>query len=337
MLLQTSSFKEAFENAIGNNTINIPNMDFVALLDALQKALSPQTQANLGQAVQSNGFAVSDLLRFAIIFYQLTFIAPAATLETLDILSQAWLEKQPKLLHRLPALAHPNDISADVPESLKQLFWENIEADELNLLIERIAALHTSMDITVQQAYINIMLEREGAKDAISTGFERPAGLTLDSLASYPPDTLGYAFYRQLTVNNFELDFIKERRGDIFADSQANYIGLRVYQTHDIWHVLLGYGVSGLDEVSLQAFQLAQIGSPSAAILLTLFLTRSILSGSYSLRQLLKVIFQGWQHGRQSIPMLAVKWEELWGQPLDEIRQRYRIQVRNKRLEGGLK
>jgi hypothetical protein len=252
MLLQAASLKEAFENTVENNTANIPSIDSVALLDTLQKALSPQVQANLEQAAQSTGFTVSDLLHFTIIFYQLTFIAPATTLETLDILSQAWLEKQPELLQQLPVLAHfaqLNGNAAHVPEALKQLFWENIEADELNLLIERIAALHTSMDITVQKAYINIVLEREGAKDAITTGFERPAGLTLESLASYLPNTLGYAFYHQLTANNFELDFIKERRSAIFADSRANYIGLRVYQTHDIWHVLLGYGVSGLDLV----------------------------------------------------------------------------------------
>jgi ubiquinone biosynthesis protein Coq4 len=338
--LKKEALKEAFENIVGNSTTNVPAIDSGALLEDLQKALSPQIQANLDQVAQANGFSVGDLLRFAVIFYQLTFVAPAATLETLDILSQAWLEKQPELLQQLPIVAHfaqPEASVASVPEPLKQLFWENIEAAELNLLIERIAALQASMDTRVQQAYIDIMVEQEGAKGALSTGFERPAGLTLASLASCSPNTLGYTFYHQLVDNNFELDFIKERRGDIFADSRANYIGLRVYQTHDIWHVLLGYGVSGLDEVGLQAFQLAQVGSPSAAILLTLFLTRSILSGSYGLRQLLKVIFQGWQHGRQTIPMLAVKWEELWEQPLDEIRQRYRIQVRNKRLEGGLK
>lgn len=158
-----------------------------------------------------------------------------------------------------------------------------------------------------------------------ASDYVRPASLSLQSLATYAPNTLGAAFYHQLADNGLDLEIIKDRRGDVYADARANYIGLRIYQTHDIWHVLLGYSVSGFDELALQAFQLAQTGSAGSAILLCLQIMRTAFRNINPLPPLLNLIFRGWQHGRQTTPLIAVEWEDLLSEPLTDLRERYQI------------
>lgn|GEM_PF-892268 len=309
----------ALEKAVENEN----PQSFEKLVEVILKELNTQILAEWERVGRPKGFAVRDLLRLPVTFCQLLMIAPEITIEALDLLSQAWLENRPELLQKLAGFTP----KAKAPQALWQIFWEDVKAPPLNLDIKRVLQFNAAMDLSVRETYEAIMLERPGVAQAFNSGSVRPSSMTLESLADYPEDTLAYSFYHQLADNNLSLEIIKDRPQNVFEDERANYVGLRVYQTHDIWHVLLGYSVSGMDEITLQAFQLAQVGSASSARILTLLVTRAMLNGFYALPPLFNAIFKGWQHGRQTRQLLPIYWEELWNQPLSELRERYQIQA----------
>jgi ubiquinone biosynthesis protein COQ4 len=91
----------------------------------------------------------------------------------------------------------------------------------------------------------------------------------LVELLTYPQDSLGCKFASHLVVNHFDPAFYRQRE----VKDDISYIALRRSQTHDIHHVVTGFGTDPAGELGLQAFQLAQLRSPIAIAILTAGLT----------------------------------------------------------------
>ena len=87
----------------------------------------------------------------------------------------------------------------------------------------------------------------------------------LNVLITYPQDSLGYQFAFHLLANQFDPEFYRKR--EVVDD--ISYITLRRSQTHDIQHVITGFGTDTSGELGLQAFQLAQMRSPIAIAIIT--------------------------------------------------------------------
>lgn len=315
----SSALKAVFEKAVETGT----TQTFEDLVQVTLEEVNPDILAEWQRIGQPKGFGVSELLQLPVTFCRAGLIDPTITIEAFDRLSKAWLENRPQLLREFVGF----DASAKAPPALWQLFWEDVRAAPLRVEPERIRQFHLAMTPALRKTFENMNLNGKGVEEALKSGFVRPVSMTLEGLADCPKGTLGYAFYHQLVDNNLELEIVKDRPYHLFEDERANFIALRLYQTHDIWHVLLGYTISGIDEIGLQAFQLAQAGSASSARLLALLVSRAMLKGFYALPPLFNAIFKGWQHGRKTSGLLAVPWEELWNQPLSELRARYQIEA----------
>lgn len=148
----------------------------------------------------------------------------------------------------------------------------------------------------------------------------------LDVLLTYPTDSLGYCFAAHLRANNYEPKFYRDR--DVVDD--ISYISLRRSQTHDIHHVVTGFGTELDDEVALQAFQLAQIRSPLAIALLSGAIVNGMASSLQSPDDLVGImnsIHQGWTMGLNAKPFFAQKWEEEWEKSVTEWREDLGIQA----------
>ena len=76
----------------------------------------------------------------------------------------------------------------------------------------------------------------------------------LNNLKKYPPNTLGYTLYNHYLDNHIAPDFY------LPLDETNDLAIIRNYlaKTHDIWHVLSGFGSSSFDEYGLQAMYLGQ-------------------------------------------------------------------------------
>lgn len=138
------------------------------------------------------------------------------------------------------------------------------------------------------------------------------AHLDLAQLEQLPAGTFGnrYASFmrkRHLTPELFKVE------GPL---TEVEYMVKRMRQTHDLWHVATGYETDVIGELELQAFTLAQVGIPSALVVLMLGMVRWLLTGPELLFKMTRAFFRG----RSAKKMATYDWEAHWSAPLSEVR-----------------
>jgi ubiquinone biosynthesis protein Coq4 len=134
----------------------------------------------------------------------------------------------------------------------------------------------------------------------------------LETLLKLREDSLGYHYATHLIKLNFDPDFYRQ----IQVNSDTDYLLLRLRQTHDIWHIVTGFGVDVTGELQLKAFELSQTRRPLAIVLLLGGIFGALFSSPLSLQHLLKQILLAYHLGKNTSPFLAQKWELAWDKPL---------------------
>jgi len=153
---------------------------------------------------------------------------------------------------------------------------------------------------------------------------ERPhVHLKLAELRALPTGTLGREYAIMMDRNGLDPASIPT----LPDDDDGKYVRAHLYETHDLWHVVTGFGTDVAGELGLQAFYQAQLpGKLPAAILASGFLNTLLLSfGQRDVR--LREIARGWMLGRRSRPLFGVRWDDFMALPLDEVRARLGIEV----------
>lgn len=144
----------------------------------------------------------------------------------------------------------------------------------------------------------------------------------LEQLLYYPHNSLGYHYAATMKRAGLQPDFYRK----IAVIDDYSYIALRLRQTHNIWHIVTGFGTDLASEVGLQAFTLAQVRSPLAVAIMTASIVYALKSSS-PLNPLVQRMQQGWQMGENAHPFFAQKWEEAWEKPLSEWRLDLKVEA----------
>lgn len=144
----------------------------------------------------------------------------------------------------------------------------------------------------------------------------------LDLLLSYPTDSLGSLYANHLKTNGFDPAFYRK----ISVQDDATYIALRRSQTHDIHHIVTGFGTDLPSELGLQAFEFAQMRSPLAVALLVSGIVHS-LNHPMELEHTVHLIQQGWQMGLNTKPFMAQRWENHWEKSVAEWRKELEVEA----------
>lgn len=157
--------------------------------------------------------------------------------------------------------------------------------------------------------------------------------MSIDALGAYAAGSLG-AYYHDFMV----LNDLAERlalgyrelhqefaRGGRIARMPAviQYKVLRGYQTHDLHHVLTGYPATPFGEIALQAFGLAQMDFPYAAMWIAVVTTHMALVDPWLIKPVMDSISDGWAYGREARSIQFVKFEEMLDQPIAAVREAY--------------
>lgn len=172
-----------------------------------------------------------------------------------------------------------------------------------------------------RQKAIEFLKETPAIKQMMAEHYLAPS-YKVEDLAGYQPGTLGYAYYRHMHDNNFDPNFFPA----VELNDDLDYLALRLRQTHDLWHVLTGYGPSKEDEIGLQAFYAAQMPIPVfASALMSAGLLHNTIFNQKMIKPMINAITQGWQMGSRAKHIHAAKWETMWDRPLAEIRHEYNI------------
>jgi S-adenosylmethionine uptake transporter len=149
-----------------------------------------------------------------------------------------------------------------------------------------------------------------------------PQRYDIEDLLALPADTLGGAYARHMKVHGLRPDFYEE----VEPRHRLHFLRLRMRQTHDIWHVLTGFSTDEFGEVGLQGFYFAQFTNGQSVLIGAGAMLKSLLRGRFAeLEQHVDVFCEGYCNGKRADSLLAVKWEELWGENLETLRRRYGI------------
>ena len=165
---------------------------------------------------------------------------------------------------------------------------------------------------------------QSGELEALWQGGYRAERYDLDELLKLPAHTLGGAFARHMRASQLQVDYYQERQ----PCTRMQFLRQRMRQTHDIWHVLTGYGTDEFEEVGIQGFYAGQYMSNMAAIIAAGAFLKSIFRVRFAeLQKHVDAFCEGYCAGKRAENLLAVKWEELWGESVESLRRRYRINV----------
>jgi ubiquinone biosynthesis protein COQ4 len=145
----------------------------------------------------------------------------------------------------------------------------------------------------------------------------RPQPIDLDVLADLPKGSLGRCYAEQLRSQGITPETLIDPSP---ISSERDLIIHRLKETHDIVHVLTGFGIDGPGELGLQAFNLAQNRSPLAVLLIFGGLLKS-LQEDEPLETLLHALSRGFELGLRAKCVVSYRLEDGWDRPLQEWRE----------------
>ena len=147
--------------------------------------------------------------------------------------------------------------------------------------------------------------------------------LSLPALRALPDGTLGREYARMMDGNGLDPASIPT----LPDASDGEYLRAHLYETHDLWHVVTGFGTDVAGELGLQAFYQAQLpGKLPVAILASGFLNSLLFSFEDRDRRLGEVA-RGWLLGRRSRGLFGVRWDDFLALPLEEVRRRLGVDL----------
>lgn len=186
----------------------------------------------------------------------------------------------------------------------------------------------------VRQAYVDGIVGDPRFADLISGEHYAPP-MSLDDLAGLQEGSLGRTFHDWIVDNGlveqiatdyrkFHEHLVASGHLDDMPESMQHAI-LRGFQNHDFHHVVTGYDSSGLGEIAVQAFCLAQMQFPYFGMWISIVTTQMTYLRPHSIVPLMDAITDGWQLGRTVDNIQVERWETMLDQPLTEVRSRYNI------------
>jgi len=149
-----------------------------------------------------------------------------------------------------------------------------------------------------------------------------PVQPSLDDLLTQPENSFGHQWAQFMMDNKLNPKFFK----NLGSNDIRSYIINRLHDTHDMWHVILGFDTSEAGEAGMNAFTYAQVGSPTTCMLMAAKLVRAIGMDDTIRHTMMHNICRGYTLGMRLSPFLAVAWEEHWSDDLSELRQQVGLQ-----------
>jgi ubiquinone biosynthesis protein COQ4 len=140
------------------------------------------------------------------------------------------------------------------------------------------------------------------------------------ALEAMDDGSFGRAYLDHLDRYGLDADKLAElgqRPDALIPDSAVAWMRERGVMTHDLWHVLTGYGADQFGESALLCFSLAQTGGRSN--LLLSFGANARGARERGLRWI-RYAWTAWRRGRAAVCLAALPYEELLHLPLADVR-----------------
>lgn len=139
----------------------------------------------------------------------------------------------------------------------------------------------------------------------------------IDALSQLPEGTLGHRYALLIRSQGYDPEFFRPRD----TSSEERWLTQRIATTHDLHHVVSGFGTEPAGENGVLAITAAQIGFPAYVLLTTAGQLASFRFQTERFAELSQAVAQGATIARQAHCLAAVRWEEGWDKPIQQWRQ----------------
>ena len=247
-------------------------------------------------------------------------VAPEPLVDVYDGLCEGWLGGAPSG-PEVSAPAPPGEVSDELWAGLRDLVFDPDAGRDPADITVRTAALTGLLSPDFHRRVADMALRYPGVAAAAAAGV--PPRFELDELARCPRHSLGGSLHSFVVDNGFDLEVLdRDSLGLTDLPYPLDYLNIRILQCHDIWHLVADHKTSGLHEVSVSGFQMAQFGHQYSSMFLGMVLAKVAFTQPDAVAFTLDTILTGYRHGRQTPPLLGVDWPTVWDLPIPEIRQR---------------
>ena len=175
-------------------------------------------------------------------------------------------------------------------------------------------------DSPIAEQMIRHLLSNPQFAQLVNDGW-RPQPIDLSALQTLPEGTLGRHYADQLISQGITPDTLIDSSP---VKDERDYITHRLKETHDITHVLTGFGIDGISELGLQGFNLAQNRSPLAVMLIFGGMLTA-LQNNEPLAPMLQALAKGFQMGLDAELVIARKLEEGWDRTLHDWQSKLKL------------
>lgn len=154
----------------------------------------------------------------------------------------------------------------------------------------------------------------------------------LEALSQLPPGTLGQRYAQLIQSLHYDPSFFRPRD----TSTEERWLTQRIASSHDVHHVVSGFGTEPAGEAGVLSITAFQIGFPAYVLL-----TAAGQLGTFRLQAelfplLSQAVAQGGAIARRAPCLAAVRWEEGWDKPLQQWRQELGISDPADREPWGL-
>lgn len=171
-----------------------------------------------------------------------------------------------------------------------------------------------------QMAAFEFTAQDPAVQEIIRERYLKPVPDT-EALRALPEGTLGRSYVDHLDAMGFDPDYYRK----IEVENDVDYVLMRIRQTHDIWHVVTGFDTHPLGEICVKACELAQTHRPLAGAICAGGLFRYLLRQPDQFNEYLESVAAGYRLGIKARPLLAMRWEDMWDRPVEDIRAELRV------------
>jgi ubiquinone biosynthesis protein COQ4 len=224
-----------------------------------------------------------------------------------------------------PTFAPPS-ARMDIPRALRALRSPLRDRENTSQVFEIMRALNGG---SAPRNYRRLLRTAHGGRIA----YEHEELLDLldddQAMSAYPQGTVGGQYLAWRKAENLSAEGLAQesRKGLDLSKVELRHpyawFGRRLRDTHDLWHIVSGYGRDGLGEACLVAFSFAQTGGPGwAAIAVGASFKAFRLGGGW---EHVAAIWEGYRRGRKAAWLPGEDYRVLLAEPVESARRRLGI------------
>jgi ubiquinone biosynthesis protein COQ4 len=193
--------------------------------------------------------------------------------------------------------------------------------------IEAILGLAKELNLANPQTRDEVVARLRSHPRAAAALAERPriGDTDLSKLAQLPEGTLGRIYADGFLRNNLNPSDVRIPTLPLADD--RDYAVVHMNETHDVWHVVTGFGTDIAGELGLQAFYAAQLNLNLPHAILAAGFVNTFLFAWGDRHRRLSAICRGYILGLHADLLFGVPWASWLERPLAEVRRDLKIDL----------